>query len=313
MSTMIEITGIGIHERDLECGAGLGRRLAEDWERRFSRFRRDSVLSRLNASKGRAISVDDTLIDLLETATLAVRRTAGRFDPSVLPALEAIGYDRSIERLRGSPASAIRHSQPALGRAGWDRVRIDRNRGEASLPPGMRIDLGGIAKGAFVDRLAAELADWPGGSIDAGGDLWVWGEAPHGDAWAIGIEDPFQPERDLLVALLPAAVGIGIATSAAHRRCWSIGDCRLHHLIDPRTGLPVADGIRGATAFAPALTAAEIATKALMIAATEPPIVDLFGASAAVLAYLDGRVDILAERTRDGGAAPLLTSTYRAA
>jgi thiamine biosynthesis lipoprotein len=241
------------------------------------------------------LAVDDTFLDVLEAAAGAVRRTDGRFDPAVLPALEAAGYDRSIELVPATADLVPCRPRPTMGRDGWQEVRIDRDRGEVALPPRMRIDLGGIAKGAFVDRLAAELTAWPGGSIDAGGDLWIWGEPPGGAAWAVSIENSCQPESDLFAAEVPPGAGLGIATSATHRRRWRIGGGEAHHLIDPQTGSPLVGEIRGATAFAPTVTAAEIAAKALLIAATEPPIVDLFGAAAGILSYAGGQVEVLAE------------------
>ena len=109
MSTSIALTGVGVSDRALARAAGAARRLAEEWEQRFSRFRPDSLLCRLNAANGQPFSADETFLALLETAAAAVRRTAGRFDPSVLPALEAIGYDRSIDQVRAVPPR-----QPAI-------------------------------------------------------------------------------------------------------------------------------------------------------------------------------------------------------
>jgi thiamine biosynthesis lipoprotein len=314
MSTTLTLTGVGTAERETARAADVVHRLVEEWQLRFSRFRPDSLLSRLNAASGHPFRADDTFLALLETAALAVRRTSGRFDPSVLPALETLGYDRDINQLTVCPPSAIRDREPlpGAGVGGWELVRIDRVKGEATLPPGMRIDLGGIAKGAFADLLAEEFAGWPGGSIDIGGDLVVWGEAPSGRGWTIGIEDPSCPERDALVIQAPEASQVGIATSGTHRRRWRAGSREVHHLIDPRTGLPVPDGMRSVTALAPTATAAEISTKAVLIAAAEPPIVDLFGASAVALTTENSRVDLLTSTASDNyGIAPL-TSIGRA-
>lgn len=312
MSVSVEITAVGAAPAEVARAVARGRRLAEEWETRFSRFRPDSVLSRLNAAGGQAVPVDGVFLDMLETAKAAVQRTGGRFDPSVLPALEAIGYDRSIELVQATPGLTNDNPRPAAGQAGWSLVGIDRVRGEVSLPPGMRIDLGGVAKGAFVDRFAAELAHWPGGCVDAGGDLRVWGTPPDGDRWRIGIEDPFALERDLLVAQIPAGGNAGVATSGAHRRRWVCAGRQVHHLIDPRTGLPVADDVRAVTAFAADVTSAEIAAKALMIAATPLSRGETFGAMTAVVTYADGRVVVVTEETPDV-CAPALPDADRSA
>jgi FAD:protein FMN transferase len=293
MSTMVEITGIGVPAREVTSAAALGRCLAQKWEAWFSRFQPDSQLCRLNAAWGAAVRVEDDVLDLLETVKAAVRRTAGRFDPSILPALEATGYDRSIEHIRSTPPRTTGDACPAAGLQGWESARIDRARGEIQLPPGMRIDLGGVAKGAFVDRLARELGSWPGGCIDAGGDLLVWGVPPDGDYWRIGIEDPFHIETEMLVANVRGSNRIGAATSGTYRRHWSIGERMVHHLIDPGTGFPLVDGVQSLTAFASDVTSAEIASKALMVAATGSGNTELFGATIAVLIHADGHVETL--------------------
>jgi thiamine biosynthesis lipoprotein len=305
MSGTVELIAVGVSARALARAVDLGQRLAEEWENRFSRFREESQLSGLNTAAAAPVPVDDEFIRMLDTVRRAVRRTGGRFDPSILPALEAAGYDRDITRIRyGVAPGASAGFRPAAGHAGWERVLIDRARREIRLPVGMRIDLGGIAKGAFVDRLALALAEWPGGCIDAGGDLRVWGLPPDGHEWTIGIEDPGQPERDLLVARLPASASIGVATSGIHRRWWRAGDRIAHHLIDPRSGAPLEGDIRSATAFARDVTTAEVATKALMMGAM-PESIDTFGATMAVVVSTDG-VQILEERNAD--ARPISVS-----
>jgi thiamine biosynthesis lipoprotein len=315
MNTTVELTGVGVADRELVRAAGLVPRLVAEWERRFSRFRPDSQLSRLNAANGEPFNADDSFLDLLETAVRAVRRTSGRFDPSVLPALEALGYDRGIDQLKATPPPSIPVPEPlpGAGVSAWDLVQIDRGKGQITLPPGMRIDLGGIAKGAFADLLAAEFAAWPGGSVDAGGDLVVWGETPDGTCWTIGIEDPSHPDRDSIVIQLPESFRVGIATSGTHRRRWRAGDRALHHLIDPRTGLPVSGGTRSVTALAPTATAAEIAAKAVLIAANAPPLVDLFGASVTALLSANGHVDLLTHAASENDGMAPLTSVWRAA
>ncbi len=290
MSIMVEITGVGVPEREAARAADLGRGLALQWESWFSRFRPDSQLCRLNAAGGAAVRFADEFLAMLETAKAAVQRTSGRFDPSILPALEAAGYDRSIEQVRAAPRCIAGEQHPAFGREGWDAVRIDRERGEARLPAGMRIDLGGIAKGAFVDRLASELSSWPGGCIDAGGDLRVWGVPPSGEGWRLGIEDPCHAGEDILIADLLTSDTFGVATSGVHRRRWSVGTTMAHHLIDPRSGTPLADGVRSVTAFAPDVTSAEIAAKAVIVAANEPTSSESFGATLAIVIRDDGSI-----------------------
>jgi thiamine biosynthesis lipoprotein len=227
-------------------------------------------------------------------AAAAVERSGGRFDPSILPALEAAGYDQSIELVRGRvdwvPGTAVR----APGVAAWRSITIDRPAGTVTLPPGMRIDLGGIAKGAFVDAVAAQLAHWPGGAVDAGGDLRVWGLPPSGDTWAVGIEDPRRPEATLGVVRIVDPRWDGVATSAMNRRHWRTTTGEGHHLIDPATGRPVATPLAAVTAFAPTAAEAEIATKAILVAAADASArLDLIDSEWAALVDKDGHLTIL--------------------
>lgn len=295
MSVAIGITGVGVPPAEVAWAVEHGERLAAEWEAQFSRFRSDSQLMRLNAANGAAVRLDPLFIAMLETARAAVQRTGGRFDPSILPALEAAGYDRTIGQVRAVPRGTAGRGRPAAGIAGWQHVHIDRVRSEVRLPPGMRIDLGGMAKGAFVDRLAAELARWPGGAIDAGGDLRVWGTPPDGERWVIGIEDPFDPAAELWTAQLHAPFGAGVATSGSYHRRWQAAGKAAHHLIDPRRGVPVAEHVRSVTAFAADTRTADIAATSLLIAAAEGECADLFGAAGTAITYENGQTVMLPE------------------
>ncbi|HEU0115522.1 MAG TPA: FAD:protein FMN transferase, partial [Thermomicrobiales bacterium] len=268
MSVQVEITGVGAPDGAVAAAGRFAADLAADWEAHFSRFRPDSMLCRLNAADGSPVAVDDLFLDLVGRAAAAVARTGGRFDPAILPALEAAGYDESWSRIDPERDRRAAPAVPSPGPAAWRAIRRDRWRGTVALPPGMRLDVGGIGKGMFVDLLAHCIRSWPGGCIDAGGDLFVWGASPDGDGWAIGIEDPAAPDHDLLVARVPAGATLGVATSGGYRRRWRAGGAPAHHLIDPATGQPLpASGPCAATAFAATVTDAEIATKALLVAA----------------------------------------------
>lgn len=154
----------------------------EDLEARWSRFRDDSVLSRLNRAAGRPVLVDDETFDLLATAVGAWQGTGGRFDPTVLDALEAAGYDRSFAGLGADlgagpgPASGPAPA-PTPGCAG---LRLDPTLGRVEVPVGVRLDLGGIGKGRTADLVATELvaAGAPSALANLGGDLRVAGELP---------------------------------------------------------------------------------------------------------------------------------------
>ena len=117
----------------------------ETWEAVLSRFRAESELNRLNNSAGEAVPVSSVLWDVIQVARLAARRSRGMVTPAVLPALEAAGYDRSFEQLEEAPSGL--QPQPAAQVPDWQSIEFDPGRRTIRLPHGMRIDLGGVAKG----------------------------------------------------------------------------------------------------------------------------------------------------------------------
>ena len=220
-------------------------------ESRFSRFRADSELTRVNARAGQPTLVSGAFADLVSFALDAAGRTSGRFDPTVLDAMVAAGYDRDFDEVLAG-ARAILHPTRPCGR--WKDVVLD---GRAlTLPPGTGLDLGGVAKGWAVDRAATDALGegLPWAVVNAGGDLRISG-APPSEGTAVGIEDPDAPEEDLLRIVL---VEGALATSSIRRRAWG---AELHHLIDPTTGAPARTGVAQATVWAPTCAEAEVLAK----------------------------------------------------
>lgn len=224
-------------------------------ERRASRFRSDSELSRVNASAGSWVAVSKPFAALVAIALAAWERTNGRFDPTLLGALVDAGYDRDFDELLAGARAEFRPTRPA-GRAG--EVRLERCR--LRLPEGAGLDLGGLAKGWTVD-LAARAAleqGLPWVLINAGGDLLLAGVPPDG-AVGVAVEDPEATDQDLGRIELR---GGALATSSVTRRAWGPG---LHHLIDPATGAPSAGPVVQATVWASTCTEAEISSKEALL------------------------------------------------
>ena len=258
MGTDVEVLLIGNEGAEQKSYAtfALAETLAEAWERTFSRFRPESELSRLNAQAGRPAGVSERLYAAIEIALDASRQTRGFFDPTVLPALLALGYDRTFAEVRDDGRWNSPSGAPGVAEIGMDPVQR-----QVSLPRGTQIDLGGIAKGLYVDVLAG-IRGWDGGVVSAGGDLRVWGTPPTGKCWIVGVEDPNNPDRD--IAQLHLASG-AVATSGTNRRSWQHAGVPVHHLIDPRTGLPAQSGVRSVSVVSATGVQAEIAAKALAI------------------------------------------------
>lgn len=233
----------------------------ERLEALLSRFRPESELSRLNIA-GELDSGDD-LLTVTRLALEARERSAGRFDPTVYDALVAAGYDRSFELVaRDGDASA---DQPR--RCGG---LVEIRGSHIALGTGVRLDLGGIAKGYAVDRAVAILSPAGPCLVNAGGDLAVCG-----GAWPVALDG-----TELVLELSSGA----IATSGRDRRHWRRGGEERHHLIDPASGRPAVTDLLRVTVVAPNAIEAEVLAK---------------------IAFLGGEVDVPRVLVRTDGTVVL--------
>jgi thiamine biosynthesis lipoprotein len=242
---------------------------------RFTRFRNDSELSRVNATAGAWTPVSTEFAGLLSTSLAAAEETDGLFDPTILPALLSAGYDRDFDEIIAGARLALNPPTPC-GR--WrDVILVDER---LRLPSGVALDFGGIAKGWAAD-LAAEAAarHLPWALMDAGGDLRLAGAEPQRPGLEIAVEDPGDPNLEMLRLRLEEGA---LATSSVTARSWGPGR---HHLIDPRTGSPADTGVLQATVWAPTCTQAEVGSK-LALMTGEPILARL----PAIIVLTDGRV-----------------------
>ncbi len=256
MGSDVHVIVVGGHP-DLAPAA---RARIDQLEARWSRFRPDSELSRLNRLPGRPVIVSSDTLTGVIAAVDAWKATDGRFDPTVLPALVAAGYDRTFAQLSADDPSPYDSPGAAPGCAGID---IDAAVRSVTLPPGTEIDLGGIGKGLAADLVADELleAGAAGACVNIGGDLRVRGAAPTADGWIVDVEHL----PDLRIALADGAV----ATSSCSKRRWKRAGMPLHHLLDPRRGRPAAAGLTSVTIVAGSAAIAERLTKAVFVAGAD--------------------------------------------
>lgn len=215
----------------------------------FSRFRDTSELTRVNRHAGQWVDVSPRFEELVRLSLEHAETTGGLFDPTVLDAVIAAGYDRDFDEVLAGARGALHPSRPC-GR--WTEVEVSD--GAIRLPAGVGLDLGGIAKGSSAD-LAAETAIANGlvwALVSAGGDLRLLGDAPPIE---VAIEDPADPSISVARVTL---VGGALATSSVMARAWGDG---LHHVIDPRTGAPSQTDAIQATVWAPTCAEAEVLAK----------------------------------------------------
>lgn len=236
----------GEFKEDLRLIAGH----VEGMENILSSFRADSDLARLNAMGKGCGYFPPLLVDMLRRSRKWYDVTDGAFDITVGP---LIALWKNAARKNRLPAPE--EIADAKSRVGMDLVRIEGRHRVCLDHDGMRITLGGIAKGAIIDRAARVLKanDVPRGLVDAGGDVSSFGDG----TFKVGIQDPGDPDKLFGVITLPAG---GVVTSGDYERFVTIQGKNYSHIIDPRTGRP-ADELVSVTAMGPdAMNADALAT-----------------------------------------------------
>ena len=198
-----------------------------------SRFRPDSEISWVHRAHGGLFMLSDGLAEAVRVALAAAAWTGGLADPTVGAALISLGYDRDFAAIDPGGREPVPAPLPAPG---WQSVRLDGPL--LRLPAGVLLDLGATAKGLGSDRAARAVQVATGNRggvlVSLGGDIAIGGTPPAG-GWPVLVADgpgPAQPVR--------LARG-GVATSSVTCRQWRRAGRAVHHIVDPRTGLP-ADG-----------------------------------------------------------------------
>jgi thiamine biosynthesis lipoprotein len=226
-------------------------------ERKYSRYRADSLATAINASAGdpAGIELDAETAALLDYADTSFRESGGLFDVTS-------GVLRRVWDFRSARLPTQAQVDAVLALVGWGRVRWERPR--LVLPDaGMEIDFGGYVKEYAADRAAdaCRSAGLRHGMVDLGGDLHAIGPHPDGRPWNVGIRHPRRPHAAL--ATVPLVAG-GLATSGDYERCMIVNGVRYGHILDPRTGWP-ARGLASVSVLAPrCLIAGTAATVAML-------------------------------------------------
>jgi thiamine biosynthesis lipoprotein ApbE len=231
-----------------------------------SRFRADSELIRLGNGSGRPTPISPLLAAAIAAALDAAAATDGDVDPTVGSAIADLGYDRDFARidLDAGPLTLTRRPVP-----GWRRIQLDREQLLVEVSIGVRLDLGATAKALAADRAAAEIAralDGRGVLVSLGGDIAVAGDPPTG-GWSVRVQDVTGSVHDTPAGPV-AAVALmsgGLATSSTTARQWVRGGHVMHHILDPRSGVPVVSPWRTVSVAAPSCLEANVASTAAIV------------------------------------------------
>jgi thiamine biosynthesis lipoprotein len=276
---------------DAATAARHARRRLLEWHARFSRFLPESELSQLNRDPRETVPVSPIMARFIQAALEVASFTGGLVDPTLLTEIEEAGYARHFEaapvplrhalslapeRAPAAPASAAR----------WRQIELDADAATVTLPPGVRLDAGGVAKGLFGDLLSDLLADHASFAVDAAGDVRLGGGA--GIARPVRVASPFDGSVLHEFELTRGAA----ATSGIGGRSWLNPDWRpAHHLLDLRTGRPAFTGIVQITALAPGAVEAEARAKAALLSG--PSAAAAWLDHGGVIVYDGGGIDVI--------------------
>lgn len=242
MNTRVTITAYpDLADGDLRDAADRAFGVFADLEHRFSLFRPDSEIVRVNAAAGTRTAVSALFLNTLRRALSMAEETGGVFDPLV-------------GRLTAPAGGAKRE----LARPTFRQVEIDDASSGLVMPRGAVLDLNSAVKGLALDMALDAFGGVGALMIEAGGDILVRGLPPGKDRWDIGVRDPQDPRR--LVAVLPVRCGAA-CTSGDYFRAGAARAAGRRHLVNARTGRPAGD-IISMTVLAPAAMEADVLSTA---------------------------------------------------
>jgi thiamine biosynthesis lipoprotein len=255
----------------------------EELTARWSAWRDDSVLTRLNASSEASFEVDAETATLLARSRAFTEASEGALDVTVGPVVALWKAAEERDALPG--AEELAGAKALVGPGLWSlEGRVVRR------APGVRFDVNAIGEGAMADEAVSLLRDAGCGRVlvELGGDVGLW-HAPGQPPFRIGVKDPAAPDR--LLATLEVEGG-AVDTSGDYSRFFTIGGRRYGHVVDPRTAAPVPAGIASATVVAPDTLTADAWDTALVVLGWEraQQVVEERPELEAVLVHHDGRM-----------------------
>jgi thiamine biosynthesis lipoprotein len=246
----------------IEAELALADRLLSTWDR-------ESEISRFNAhASTEPFPLAPETLSLLEIAREVGDLSDGAFDVTVGPLVEAWGFGPAGPPSRSPSAGAL---AAARRRVGQGLLRLDPGAGTAAKArPDVACDLSALAPGWTADRIAAALGALGHRHfvVDIGGEVVARGRRLDGTRWRVAVESPGRTRESVLVLALEDTA---VATSGDYRNAWVDEEGRHRsHLIDPRSGKPVAHGLASVTVVHPQGVWADALATALLVMGPEP-------------------------------------------
>ena len=212
------------------------------YEALLSRTIEGSDVWNINHAEGKPVTVSDDTLEILECARQVSTLSGGLFDVTIAPASTLWDF---------TSGAAVLPDADVIAEAAWrvdiSKMTIEGNR--VTLPAGMMIDLGGIAKGYIADAVKGYLEDRgvKSGILSFGGNIVAIGKKPDGKPWKVGIQDIDRPTGEYM--LVARNFGGSTVTSGIYERGFDLDGVRYHHILDPNTGWPVQNELASVTIF----------------------------------------------------------------
>lgn len=230
------------------------RREIDAYDMRYSRFRPESELSRLNTA-GHA-QVSSEFFSLIELGAGLTKKTDGAF--SILADIARFGYDEDIDVVAGSVRNG---APPAPYSTDLAALQLDPATCSVTLPIGGRIDFGGFLKGYLAERLAKNAQGIVGIVVNLGGDLYARGVDEHGHPFLIGVDGPNLSEQAIL-----HVADAAVATSGTYKRQWIFDGVPMHHILRADGGgNPPPDLVSATVVAATGADAEALSTSAIVL------------------------------------------------
>lgn len=235
--------------------------LCARYELLLSRFNPASKLFALNAAAGQWVDVGEELAAVLRLALGYCERTGGLSDITMGGVCRLWDFKRACVPDVAAVSEALAH-------VNWQGVQVDGSRARLA-DAHATVDLGGIAKGYIADCIVDALrrAGATTGVVNLGGNVVCLGSKPDGSAWNVGLRAPV-PSGGTLQTTSFASVSVrgkSVVTSGVYERAFMRNDRVLHHILDPRTGMPAATDVLSATVVSDASLDGDGYTTALVI------------------------------------------------
>ena len=212
----------------------------ERYENLLSKTVEGSDVQRVNASHGEPVTVNPETWELLRRAKEISTLTGGAFSVTIAPLSAQWDFTGGTNRM---PTDEERLAALPLVN---DELLVLGENNTVTLPEGMEIDLGGIAKGYIADRVAEMIrGQVHGATLSFGGNVYAVGLKPDGTAFNLGIQDPDGATGSPIAAV--QATDTSLVTSGIYERYFMVGDTRYHHILDPGTGLPADSDLASAS------------------------------------------------------------------